>query len=132
MVTQEQHDLIHRWFSDVLTNKQIDVLDELLAPDFIYYDPSDRVISLGSEGFKEWLRWYHTTFHNGQWLLHDVISSGDRIVVRYSGLVTYQGGLFDIPVRDEERVKDMGIAIFSLKEGKINALWSAMCSLDLV
>ncbi|MGM0901625.1 MAG: hypothetical protein ACQEXB_11100 [Bacillota bacterium] len=50
------------------------------------------------------------------------MEQGDKLVVRYTGWMTYKGGWFNIPSEDQ-RVKETGMMIFIIKEGKVKELW---------
>ena len=121
--------IVHRWFDDLFTAGDLTVLNELGSPDFVACDPSGhRVTDL--ESWKQWFAWYRATFTEPQWTVHEVISEGDKAVVRYSGTVTYRGGWLDIPATDQ-RVTEMGILIFTIEDGKIRKLHAALADLEL-
>jgi predicted ester cyclase len=108
--------------------------DELVASDFVGYGTGgDGQIheTHGSEAFREWLRWYLGAFTDREWTVHDVISEGEKVVARYSGWATYQGGLLDIP-STTQRVLETGILIYRLESGKVKELWSDMSDLQVV
>ncbi|MEW6233014.1 MAG: nuclear transport factor 2 family protein [Chloroflexota bacterium] len=123
--------LIERWFRHLFTQGEIEKPDELVTPDFVTRDPSGKLGAANPEAFKTWLRWYLSHFTERTWTLHDVIRSEDKVIVRYSGQVTYQGGLFEIP-STHQRITEMGILIFRIREGRIAELWSALSDLELV
>jgi steroid delta-isomerase-like uncharacterized protein len=131
MVSQEQKAIIERYFHDVFGRGDFSALDELLAPDFVTYDPSGHIGGHGTEAFKTWLQWYLARFTDAQWTLHDMIAEEEKVVVRYSGTPVYLGDFFDIP-STRQRVKEMGILIFRIKDEKIQELWSALSDLELV
>ncbi|HEY6411592.1 MAG TPA: nuclear transport factor 2 family protein [Ktedonobacteraceae bacterium] len=123
--------MVERWMSEVFAQGNMATLDELLAPGFVSLDPSGRIGARGPEAFKKWLQWYRSSFIDAEWTIHEMIEEGEKVVVRYSGLTTYQGGLLNIPSRNQ-RVTEMGVLIFHLCEGKIQELCSALCDLELV
>ena len=106
-------------------------MDELVAPDFVAHGQGGMEDSHGRETFREWLKWYLSTFSDREWDVHDVISEGDRAVARYSGWATYKGGLLDIPSTDQ-RVIETGIQIFHVEGGVVKEIWSEMSDLQLV
>jgi predicted ester cyclase len=106
-------------------------VDGLVAPDFVAHGLGGMEDSHGREAFREWLRWYLSAFADREWTVHEVISEGNRVVARYSGWVTYKGGLLDIPSRDQ-RVLETGILILRVRDGLVQELWSEMSDLQLV
>ncbi len=131
MVSDQHKAIVERWMYDVFAQGDIVALDELLAPNFVSTDPSGSVGARGAEAFKTWLQWYRTSFTDAEWTIHEIIEEGENVVVRYTGLTTYQGGLLDIPSK-KQRVTEMGVLIFRIREGKIYELCSALCDLELV
>lgn len=125
MLVAEPETLVKYWFEDIYTQGNLDLLDDLVAPDFIAHAQCGDGATCGREAFKVWLRWYRATFTDAEWTIHDVISSGDKVVVRYSGWTTYRGGLLDIPSTNQ-RVLKTGIIIYHIKEGKVQEIWSEM------
>jgi predicted ester cyclase len=106
-------------------------VDGLVAPDFVAHGQGGMDDTHGREAFKEWLRWYLSTFTEREWAVHDVISEGEKAVARYSGWATYKGGLLDIPSEDQ-RVLETGIPIFRIEGGVVRGIWSEMSDLQLV
>ncbi len=105
MTTHEHTDIVKRWFYDLFAQANFAAIHDLVTPDFVSYDPRGRFMrSLNRE--RKW--WFGIP-----------------------GLTTYRGGLLGIPSKNQ-RVTEMGILIFHLREGKICELCSALCDLDLV
>ena len=121
--------IVHRWFDDLFTAGDLTVLNELVSPDFVACDPSGHRAS-DLESWKRWFAWYRATFTEPEWMVHEVVSEADKAVVRYSGTVTYRGGWLDIPATDQ-RVTEMGILIFTIEDGKIRKLHTALSDLEL-
>jgi predicted ester cyclase len=62
---------------------------------------------------------------------HEVISNGDKIVVRWSGMGRHTGEFMGIPATGQ-RITIKGIDIFRLAEGKIADLWQEMDMLGIL
>jgi predicted ester cyclase len=75
--------------------------------------------------------WYRSSFTDAVWQILDLLSVDDKVVVRYAGKTTYRGGLFQIPANNQ-RVTEMGILIFQIREDRLCTLWSALSDLELV
>jgi steroid delta-isomerase-like uncharacterized protein len=131
MPNSEHEKIVRRWFDEVFTQGDPQAVDKLLADDFISRDPSGEPGAVGVDAFKSWLEWYLSSFTDPEWRLHDILSDGNKAVVRYSGLTTYQGGFLDIP-SSKQRVKEMGVLIFRIEDGKVHELWSALSDLEVV
>jgi predicted ester cyclase len=109
----------------------LDAVDDLVAPDFVAHGQGGMDDARGRETFREWLRWYTSAFVNREWTVHDILSEGDRTVVRCSGRATYKGGLLDIPSEDQ-RVLETSILILRIESGLVKEIWSEMSDLQLV
>ncbi|BAS26760.1 ester cyclase [Limnochorda pilosa] len=81
--------------------------------------------------FKEWLRWYCQAFTDQVWTIHEILSVGEKAVVRYSGQSTYRGGLLGLPASSKP-VRETGMLIFRIAGGKVRELWTALSDLELV
>jgi len=123
--------LVERWFHELFTLPQSAVLDQLVTDDFVTRDPSGKIGAANPAEFQAWLRWYRTIFTDATWEILDLLSVGDKVVVRYAGQTTYQGGLFQIPPHDQ-RVTEMGMLIFRIRDNRICELWAALSDLELV
>lgn len=131
MVVSEDRAIIECWFQDIFTRGKLSVLDDIIAADFIAHaQGGDATTSAtcGREAFKAWLCWYRATFTDANWTIHDVIAATDKVVVRYSGWITYRGGLLNIPSTNQ-RVLETGITIFRIQDGKIQEMWCEMSDL---
>lgn len=122
----DEHEVVGRWFDDLFTRGDLDVVDDLVA-----HGQGGTGDTRGRESFREWLRWYTSTFTEREWAVHDVISEGEKVVVRYSGWATYRGGLLGIPSKDQ-RVLETGILILRVRDGLVQELWSEMSDLQLI
>jgi|SRR5918993_6063804 predicted ester cyclase len=112
----EHISIVERWLGDLFTRGDLDAVDDLVAPDFVAHGQGGMDDAHGRETFREWLRWYTAAFVDREWTVHDVISEGDRAVVRCSGRATYKGGLLDIPSGDQ-RVLETSILILRVEGG---------------
>ncbi|MCL1466141.1 ester cyclase [Argonema galeatum] len=131
MLLSEPKAIVETWFQTLFTQGKEEILDNLVAPGFIAHGQGNAVEPFGIDDFKAWLRWYRATFTDPEWTIHDVITSQDKIVVRYSGWSTYRGGLLDIPCRNQ-RVLETGIMIFLILNDKVQELWCEMSDLQVV
>jgi predicted ester cyclase len=123
--------IVRIWFEDIFTRGDLSAVDDIVAADFVAHEPGDHPGSHGVEAFKDWLRWYRTSFTDPEWTVNDVIAAGDKIVVRYSGNTMYRGGLLDIPSKGQ-RVLETGVLIYRIEDGKVKEIWSEMSDLQIV
>ena len=118
-MSMQKKQIAEKWFSEYFTKGNIDVLDSLTASDFVYHSRNgmnDR------KKMKEFMDWFRSVFHDDEWVLEDIIEQDDRLVIRYTGWMTYKGGWFNIPP-ENQRVRETGIMIFRFEDGKVKEMW---------
>ena len=125
MPLPEHVSIVERWFDDLFTH------GDLVAPDFVAHGQGGMDDVHGRETFRQWLRWYTSAFVDREWMVHDILSEGDKAVVRCSGRATYKGGLLDIPSEDQ-RVLETSILILHIEDGMVKEIWSEMSDLQVV
>jgi predicted ester cyclase len=123
--------LIERWFYELFTDLQRGVLHELVTEDFVTRDPSGKIGADSPAAFRKWLNWHRSSFTDAEWTQLELLHVEDTVVARYTGKTTYRGGLFAIPAKDQ-RVTEMGILIFRIRNNRICELCAALCDLELV
>ena len=131
MPRAEHENVVGRWFDDLFTRGDLDAVDDLVAPNFVAHGQGGSEATRGREAFREWLRWYTSAFTEREWVVHDIISKGEKVVARNSGWVTYRGGLLGIP-SEGQRVLETGILILRVEGGLVREVWSEMSDLQLV
>src|SRR5215210_4133612 len=131
MPAREHVSIVERWFEDLFTRGDLDAVDDLVAPNFVAHGQGSMDDVHGRETFREWLRWYLSAFVDREWMVHDILSEGDKAVARCPGRTVYKGGLLDIPSRDQ-RVLETSILILRVEDGFVQELWSEMSDLQIV
>ena len=119
MITFEKEEVAKIWFEEYFTKGNLDVIDHVTTSNFIYHA---RTKDNTRDDMKEFMKWYRSVFHDDEWLIEDLIERDDKLVVRYTGWMTYKGGWFNIH-SNNQRIKETGIMIFKFKEEKITELW---------
>ena len=82
-----------RW-QNMFRSSQEDLskLDEFLAADFVSHSTPPG-LDPGIEGVKQMVRLFQNAFPDMGGAVEDVVAEGDKVVVRFSGTGTHQGGL---------------------------------------
>lgn len=119
MISVEKKIVAKKWFEEYFTKGNLDILDELTHEQFVFHAHKGEHTK---EKMKEFMEWYQSVFQEDEWEINDLIEQGEKLVVRYTGWMTYKGGWFNIP-SENQRVKETGIMIFYFREGKITELW---------
>lgn len=118
MAIEANKALVRRHYEEVLTGKDVAVIDELYAP----------VIDLGSgasmegEQFKVVAGTMQAAFLDLMVTLQDQIAEGDKVVTRWTGQATHQGDFMGV-LPTGRRVMVKAIHIHRIVDGGIAALW---------
>ncbi|MEH7351089.1 ester cyclase [Gottfriedia acidiceleris] len=119
MISIDKKNVAIRWFKEYFTTGNLDVLDELTTDDFVYHS---RNVVNSKEKMKDFMIWYRSVFHDDEWTVDDLIEQEHKLVVRYTGWMTYKGGWFNIPSVNQ-RVKESGILVFYFEGPKVKEMW---------
>jgi len=109
----------------------VDVIDDLLAPDFVDHDllPGQRP---DRQGYKQGLSEDHGAFSNLSITIEDQISEGDKVVTRLTWRGTHDRGKIMGKPPTGKRVESRAIFVHRISEGKVKEEWSASDLLERV
>lgn len=122
--------LYTRLATEVLNGKNLDVVDELIARDFVEHVAGE-ARRTGVEGFKAARRRRNAVFPDWSVRVDDLIAEGDKVVVRATGSGTHHGEFMGIPPTGR-RVSVTWIAIYRVKDGKLAEHWQNLDELGLL
>lgn len=128
MAAENDHnkEIARRYAEEVWGEGNIDMMDELLAEDQIYHDPTFSGTEPVDE-FKEFIRQYHTTFPDLQFEVEGIITEADMVAFWGLASGTHEGKFMNIPPTGNE-IDVMVITIVRIENGKIAERWA---NLDL-
>jgi steroid delta-isomerase-like uncharacterized protein len=129
MSTEQNKTLARRLFEEVWNSKNLAVLDEMVAPNFVFHNSVQTLY--GPEGFKQFATTYHHAFPEAHFTIEDVIAEGDTVALRWSARGTHQGELLGIPPTGKEVVVT-GITITLLSNGKSVEGWGEFDALGML
>lgn len=95
MPTDELKVRARRLPDELLTQGDLAVADEFLAPDCVYHAPAP--FPPGVEGVKQWVRALRRAFPDLRAIIEDEIAEGDRVVQRLALSGTHTGEFLGIP-----------------------------------
>src|SRR5687768_3370414 len=128
---EENKALAHRWFEELFNAGNLEVADEIVAPDHVNHDPTLPDIPPGPEGQKQIVNLYRGAFTNAHISVEDQLAEGDRVVTRWTGSGTHQGELMGVaPTGNQVRVT--GITINRLSGAKIAESWTNYDALGMM
>ena len=123
MSPEENKALVRRYAEELLNQKNLDLFDEIFAPDFVQYGADPDQVS-GVEDLKQFFVMLRSGFPDFQVTIEDLFAAEeDKVVLRFTFRGTHQGEFMGIGPTGN-RVTMPGIDIFRIADGKIVELWN--------
>ena len=129
MSTEQNKMLARHLFEEVWNSKNLSVLDEMVAPNFVFHNSVQTFY--GPEGFKQFATTYHTAFPEAHFTIDDVIAEGDTVVLRWTARGTHSGGLLGMAPSGKQ-VTVSGMTITLLSNGKSVESWGEFDALGML
>jgi steroid delta-isomerase-like uncharacterized protein len=116
-MSERNKELVRRCIEQALNTGNLNVVDEVLANDYVYREPTvgER---RGREGFKQLITMYRTAFPDVRLTVEQQIAEGDLVVTRWTARGTHRGELFGAAPTNKQ-VTVQGIVISRISNGKI-------------
>ena len=130
-MSAEENKAIVRRFWGVWEEGNIDLVDELLAPDYVNHTPATPDQPTGPEGVKGVVTMFRSAMPDLRVVIEDMIAEGDKVAVRYTLEGTHDGELFGVPPTGQ-RLSIKSIAVERVSDGKIRDHWRITDSLDMM
>ena len=97
MSEEENKAKARRLFEEGFSQGNIDVVDEVLNPDFVCYDPNSESGEVrGTETIKNEIEYFRTAVPDLTYTIEDQIAEGDKVVTRYTVAGTHQDDLLGV------------------------------------
>lgn len=121
-INDDNKALVRRFYEEI-DKGNIDILDELVAEDYIDHNPPPLPgLSPGREGLKQAFRLFqHAT--PGTHRIEEQIAEGDKVVTRLTSIGKHEGDLPGAP-RTGNDLKMTSITIHRIANGKLVEKWS--------
>jgi predicted ester cyclase len=131
LTTEDKREVLRRVSGEIFGQGRIDLVDELLAPDFVDHDPLPG-ISPKRDGIKDLVHLFQTSFPGIKVEVLHLVVEGDRGVdhTRFSG--THAGDFMGIPATG--RHIDTSVIVISKlgPDGRITERWQRFGALQLM
>ena len=109
----EENKAIVRRFIEAYNKRNLDLFDDLLAPD--YYDHTSKV---GIEGLKQLMNMAFKAFPDFHETIEDIIAEGDKVWARITFTGTHTGEFMGISPTGKKIATEM-VDIFRIVNGKL-------------
>ena len=130
-MSAEESKVTMRRYLGVYEQGNIELLDELLAPDYINHTPATPDLPTGPEGVKGVVTMFRGAMLDLRVVVEDMIAEDDKVAVRYTLEGTHEGELFGVPPTGQ-RLSIKSITVERVSDGKIQEHWRVTDSLDMM
>ncbi len=130
-MAEENKALVRRWFEDLFNEGNLDVADEIIAPNHLGHDPTLPDLPIGPEGQKQLVNLYRSAFPDARITIEEQVAEGDTVVTRWTGRGTHQGELMGVAPTGNQ-VTVTGIDIAHISEGKVVETWTIYDALGML
>lgn len=129
-MSEEYKAVARRFYDDVLSQGNADVIDELVADDFVEHEafpglPNNR------EGVKGFVDMFRTAFPDMKATIDDLLVDGDKVVVRSTFSGTHKGSFMELaPTGKQMSVHAIDIVRFA--NGKVVEHWGVTDQMSMM
>jgi steroid delta-isomerase-like uncharacterized protein len=108
-----------------------DVIDELVADDYVGHDPAMPEPTRGPEGVKQFVNQYLVAYPDASLTVEEQIAEGDYVATRWSARGTQKGDLMGISATGKQ-VTVTGMTISRIAGGKVAEEWTNWDTLGML
>jgi predicted ester cyclase len=131
MSTEENIALVRRIFEEGVNEDKPSVWDELLAPDFVIYDPPSSGMEPNREGFRQMFTGFRAAFPDLHMTIEAEFAAGDYVIHRGYTTATHKGEFQGIAATGKQ-IKVKYIDIWRVANGKAMENWVQLDMLGLM
>jgi predicted ester cyclase len=129
-MSEQNKEIVRRW-QDAYNGGNLDVLDEVLAPDWVSNSWPDGVPHT-IEGAKDLHRWTLSLWPDWHFTTEELIAERDLVVQRFTCTGTHDTGVFVDVVPNGNRFSAGGTSIFRIRDGRIVEHWTFFGELEFL
>jgi len=124
-MSQENKDLIRRWFEEVWNKGREDAIDEMFAADGIAHGLVDEggEPMRGPTDYKPFFRNFRSAFPDIEVIVEDMVSEGDKVAARCRVRGKHQSDTLGFAAT-QKPMEITGITIVRVGDGKIVEAWN--------
>jgi len=123
--------IVRRFYEEVMSQGNVDLLDEIMAPDFADHGETLFGSPQGRDTLKQDITASRPVLGDLHVQLHDLIADGEMVGVRGTMRCTHQGTFLGVAASGNELTWN-GLALFRVVDGKIAERWFNSDSLSIV
>jgi steroid delta-isomerase-like uncharacterized protein len=131
MSMEENKAIVRRLNDEVWTDGRLEVIDELIADDFVTTVVGAPEQIRGPQGFREFVVMYRKAFPDLRITVDEQIAEGDIVVTRWTATGRNEGELMGMPATGKQATT-AGININRISGGKLVEGWGLFDQLGLL
>ncbi len=120
-MSAENREVVRRLFQEVWNRGNLEVADDIVAPDYVAPIRPAEGLATGVRGFKQQVSLVHATLAGFRTTLEDIIAEEDKVVARWTTRGTDKREWDGIPTGNTLTLTEIGI--FRIVDGKIVESW---------
>jgi steroid delta-isomerase-like uncharacterized protein len=128
---QENKALVMRFYDEVWRSGNLDIADELFAPDYVRHDPRPTEAAPGPAGQKQIASAFRAAFPDLSFDVEIVIAEDDYVAARWTASGTHNG-TWGGAKPTGRAVRFSGVNIFRLEDRRVVELWNHRDDLGLL
>jgi steroid delta-isomerase-like uncharacterized protein len=115
----ERNEKLMKKFETMINTADEDIAKELIATDAPFYTPASPEPLYGGKGYLSIVYWMRTGFSDVQWKLEEMVSSEEKVAVRWTLTGTHDGEFMGVkPTGKKIKATMMNFYYFN-KDGKV-------------
>jgi steroid delta-isomerase-like uncharacterized protein len=122
MSVEENRIIIERYYNEAWNAGKLEVLDEIIDPNYVNHNPGIPNIARGPAGLKPIISALRIGFPDLGFEINDMVITEDKVAVRCTMHGTHLGDLFGMPPTGK-KVSVNQMQIEYIKDGKIVEHW---------
>jgi len=123
-VSKENKALVRREIEELFNHTgNLDVAQEVYAPDFVGHDPTMPQDLHGIEAARQFAASFRSAFPDLSCTIEEQIAEGDKVVSRWRASGTHEGETEELGPPTGNRIEITGISLERISEGKVVESW---------
>jgi steroid delta-isomerase-like uncharacterized protein len=120
-----------RFLEEAFNSGKLDVVDELVAPEFVNHDAALPEPTVGIEAAKASIKGYREAFPDLRLTVEQQLAEGELVTTRWSARGTHQGELMGMAATGKQATVT-GITIDRIVDGRLVESWTNWDTLGLM
>ncbi|MCU0808453.1 MAG: ester cyclase [Candidatus Contendobacter sp.] len=123
--------LVQRNFEVIWSQCNLDVADEILAPEYVGHIAALPDVVRGIEAFKQVIMLFHLSAPDIRFEIQDQLAEGNKVATRWVGCGTHKGEFMGI-APSGQRLSVTGMSFHRIENGRIQESWDDWDALSML